>query len=445
MKKVLILGAGMVVKPIVSYLLEKNYAVTVATRTKSKADKMIAGHPNGTTLAWTVDDEETLDRLVSEHDLSVSLLPYAYHVMVARLCIKHQKPMVTTSYVKPEMKALNDQAKKAGIIILNEIGVDPGIDHMSAMRIIDHVHDKGGKIEEFYSFTGALVAPEVEKNPFNYKFTWAPKGVVMASKNDGHYLHRGKEIYVEPEDLFKDPITVDFPEIGPLEVYPNRDSYPYIDLYGIPETKTMYRGTFRYEKWCEVLDVFKAIDLLSYDKIDMRKMTHNDFMARMIGAEGAVDIRAKVAAKLGIAQDSNSIIAMDWLGLFSDEPVDREEDSPFELVSDMMISKMMIEEDERDMIVMLHTFLVSYPDGGREVIKSSMLDFGTPATDTSVARTVALPAACAVDMILQGEITNTGVHIPIIPDIYNPVLDQLGTLGIKMVEQYGLPESENIN
>jgi saccharopine dehydrogenase-like NADP-dependent oxidoreductase len=445
MKKVLILGAGMVVKPIVTYLLEKNYAVTVATRTRSKADKMIAGHHNGTSLAWTVDDEETLDRLVSEHDLTVSLLPYAYHVMVAKLCIRHRKPMVTTSYVKPEMKALDEQAKKAGIIILNEIGVDPGIDHMSAMRIIDHVHDKGGKIEEFYSFTGALVAPEVEKNPFNYKFTWAPKGVVMASKNDGHYLRRGQEIYVEPEDLFKDPITVDFPEIGPLEVYPNRDSYPYIDLYGIPETRTIYRGTFRYEKWCEVLDAFKAIDLLSYDKMDMRGMTFRDFMARMIGSDKSEGIKAQVAAKLEMAEDSNPMIAMDWLGLFSDEPLDREEDSPFELVSDLMISKMMIEEQERDMIVMLHTFLVSYPDGGREVIKSSMLDFGTPATDTSVARTVALPAACAVDMILQGEITNTGVHIPIIPGIYNPVLDQLETLGIKMVEQYGLPESENIN
>lgn len=444
MKKVLILGAGMVVKPIVNYLLDKGYAVTVATRTKSKADAMIAGHPNGTSMTWTVDDEATLDVLVSEHDLAVSLLPFAYHVMVARLCIKHKKPMVTTSYVKPEMKALDEEAKAAGILILNEIGVDPGIDHMSAMRIIDYVHKKGGNIEEFYSFTGALVAPEVEKNPFNYKFTWAPKGVVMASKNDGHYLRRGEEIYVEPEDLFKSPLTVDFPEIGMLEVYPNRDSFPYIDLYGIPETKTNFRGTFRYKKWCEVLDAFKTIDLLSYDKMDMRGMTYRDFMAKMIGADNNEGICEKVAAKLGIGEESSPIIAMDWIGLFDNDDIGREEDSPFELVSDLMISKMMIEDDERDMVAMMHTFLASYPDGSKEVIKSSLLDFGTPATDTSIARTVALPAACAVDMILQGEITNTGVHIPIIPTIYNPVLDTLETLGIKMVEQYGLPESENI-
>ncbi|HOP04082.1 MAG TPA: saccharopine dehydrogenase NADP-binding domain-containing protein, partial [Tenuifilaceae bacterium] len=165
MKKVLILGAGMVVKPIVQYLLNNDVKVTVATRTKSKADEMIAGHPNGTSLAWTVEDEATLDKLISEHDLSVSLLPYAYHLTVAKHCLKHKKNMVTTSYVKPEMRALDAEAKEAGIIILNELGLDPGIDHMSAMRIIDNVHGKGGSIDEFYSFCGALVAPEVEKNP----------------------------------------------------------------------------------------------------------------------------------------------------------------------------------------------------------------------------------------------------------------------------------------
>jgi len=193
------------------------------------------------------------------------------------------------------------------------------------------------------------------------------------------------------------------------------------------------------------MDAIKALDLLSYDKFNMRGMTYAAFMAKMIGSGTSDSIRARVAGKLNVSENSNPVVAMDWLGLFSDEIIGRDEDSPFELVSDLMINKMMIGHHERDMIVMLHTFLVNYPGGKKEVIKSSMLDFGTPATDTSVARTVALPAACAVDMILQGEISNKGVHIPIIPTIYNPVLDQLETLGIKMVEQYGLPESENIN
>ncbi|MCK4287975.1 MAG: hypothetical protein KAW86_02115, partial [Bacteroidales bacterium] len=322
--------------------------------------------------------------------------------------------------------------------------VDPGIDHMSAMRIIDHIHDKNGEIEEFYSFCGALVAPEVEKNPFNYKFSWAPKGVVMAGNNDGKYLLHGEVIYVPTEDLFKNPIKVDFPEVGELEVYPNRNSIPYIELYGIPETKTMFRGTFRYDKWCEIMDAFKSINLLSYDKMNMEGMTYADFMAKMTGAENSDNIAKKVVEKLGIGEDSNPVIAMQWLGLFSNEPMNRKEDSPFEVTSDLMISKMMIGENERDMLVMQHTFLAKYPDGKKEVIKSNMLDFGTLKTDTSIARTVALPAACAVEMILEGNINVTGVYIPVIPEIYNPILNQLETMNIKMIERYGLPLSENI-
>ncbi len=217
MKKVLILGAGMVVKPIVIYLLNKDYFVSVASRTKSKADKIINGHSNGNSVAWTVDQEAALDEMIAQHDLTVSLLPYAYHVMVAKLCIKHKKNMVTTSYVQPAMRELDEAARKAGILILNEIGLDPGIDHMSAMRIIDLIHDKNGEVEEFYSFCGALVAPEVEKNPFSYKFSWAPKGVVMAGNNDGKYLRKGNIKYVPTEDLFKNPIQLNFPQVGELE------------------------------------------------------------------------------------------------------------------------------------------------------------------------------------------------------------------------------------
>jgi saccharopine dehydrogenase-like NADP-dependent oxidoreductase len=445
MKKVLILGAGMVVNPIVRYLLDKNFIVTVATRTKSKADEMIGGHPNGRSVAWTVEQEAELDAMIAEHDLTVSLLPYLYHVMVAKKCIRLKKNMVTTSYVKPEMRALDAEAKAAGIIILNELGLDPGIDHMSAMRIIDHVHGKGGNVEEFYSFCGALVAPEVEENPFHYKFTWAPKGVVMAGNNDGNYLKDGVVKYVPTENLFRNPLKVDFPKIGLLDVYPNRDSLPYVELYGIPEAKTIMRGTFRYEGWCEIIDALKVLKLISYDKFNMEGMTYAGLMAKMIGETSAENIVAKVAAKLGLKINARAIVAMEWLGLFSNEPMNRKEDSTFEVVSDLMLAKMMIQPDERDMVVMQHTFLASYPDGKQEVIKSRMLDFGTLKTDTSVARTVALPAACGVEMILEGKINVKGVYIPVIPEIYNPILDQLETMNIKMVEEYGLPVSERIS
>ena len=433
----------MVVKPIVTYLLEKDYRVTVATRTKSKAEAMIGDHPNGSALAWTVDDEATLDSLVNEHDLTVSLLPYAYHLMVAKMCIRHKKNMVTTSYVKPEMKALDGEARAAGIIILNELGLDPGIDHMSAMRIIDHVHGKGGKIEEFYSFCGALVAPEVEKNPFNYKFTWAPKGVVMASNNDGKYLRRGEVISVSPAGLFKNPLKVEVDGVGLLEVYPNRDSLPYIELYGIPETKTIFRGTFRYEKWCEVMDGIKKLGLLSYDEIEMKGLSLAELLAKQAGFDDINDLKTAVAEKVGGDESGYVGDALEWLGFFSDEIIERSQDSPFNLTSDLMIGKMMIGEDERDMVVLQHTFVAGY-DGSREVIKSTMIDYGTLKTDTSVARTVALPAACGVDMILQGQISAKGVHIPVIPEIYNPILDQLEEMDIRMEEEYGLAMEKNI-
>ncbi len=444
MKKILILGAGMVSKPIVIYLLDRGYGVTLGDLELSKAQTIVNTHPNGKAIYFDVKDEQSLNNLVGDHDITVSLLPWMFHPTVARYCLKHKKNMVTSSYVKPEMQALNDQVREAGLLFLNETGLDPGIDHMSAMRIIDHIHDKGGKVEEFYSFCGALVAPEVEKNPFNYKFTWAPKGVVMAGNNDGKYLKDGKVVEVPTENLFKNPIKLNCPDVGDLEVYPNRDSLPYIQLYGIPEAKTLLRGTFRYTKWCEVIDAFKRIGLLSYEKFSMQNLTHADMLAKLIGQSSSMKIKQKVADFLGVEINSNPIDALDWLGLFTNTPINRTEDSPFEVVSDLMIAKMMIQENERDMVVMQHTFLASYPDGKKEVIRSRMLDFGTLKTDTSIARTVALPAAVAVEMILENKIMAKGVHIPVIPEIYNPILNTLEKLNIRMEEEFGLPLSENI-
>lgn len=444
MKKVLILGAGMVSKPIVVYLLNKGYWVTLGDLDQSKAQAIIDNHDNGRAISFDVKNESALSQLVQEHDITVSLLPWVFHPKVANYCLEYKKNMVTTSYVKPQMLALDAKAKEAGVIFLNEIGLDPGIDHMSAMRIIDHIHSKGGEVEEFYSFCGALVAPEVEKNPFNYKFTWAPKGVVMAGNNDGKYLLKGKTIAVPTEDLFKNPIKIHCCDVGEMEVYPNRDSLPYIDLYGIPEAKTMMRGTFRYSKWCEVIDAFKKIGLLGCDKISMQNLTHAQMLAKLIGANSSDNIKQKVSDFLGVNSNSNPIVALEWLGLFTDTNIGRAEDSPFEVISDIMIDKMMIKEDERDMVIMQHTFVASYPDGKKEVIRSRMLDFGTLKTDTSIARTVALPAACAVEMILENKIQAKGVHIPVTPEIYNPILDTLEKLDIKLIEEFGLPLSDNI-
>ena len=438
MKKVLILGAGLVSKPMVEYLLREGFEVTIATRTKEKADRLLEGHENGRSVAWMTDDMESLDRMVKESDLAVSLLPYRYHVDVAELCLKHGKPLVTTSYVSQAMQALHDDAVRAGVILLNEAGLDPGIDHMSAMRIIDNVHKRGGKIEEFYSLCGALPAPEYATNPLGYKFSWSPKGVVLASRNGATYLKHGNIINIDPVDLFKDRFTHHFPGVGDLEVYPNRDSVSYVDIYGLKGISTMYRGTFRFRGWCETLDLMKAIGLIDDGDSDYSGKTYRQFVAERAGLPGK-DIRNELKMKPGLDVTERALEAFDWLGLFSDTVMGYGVTSPFEITSDLMIKKMWLENNERDMIVMQHLFLASYSDGKKEVISSRMLDFGSPATNTSIARTVALPAAMAVKMILTGKITINGVYRPVLPEIYNPILNELEVNGIRMEEEYGLP------
>ena len=438
MKKVLILGAGLVSKPMVEYLLREGFEVTIATRTKEKADRLLGGHENGRSVAWMTDDMESLDRMVKESDLAVSLLPYRYHVDVAELCLKHGKPLVTTSYVSPAMQALHDDAVRAGVILLNEAGLDPGIDHMSAMRIIDNVHKRGGKIEEFYSLCGALPAPEYATNPLGYKFSWSPKGVVLASRNGATYLKHGNIINIDPVDLFKDRFAHYFPGVGDLEVYPNRDSVSYVDIYGLKGISTMYRGTFRFRGWCETLDLMKAIGLIDDGDSDYSGKTFRQFVAERAGLPGK-DIRNELKMKPGLDVTERALEAFDWLGLFSDTVMGYGVTSPFEITSDLMIKKMWLENNERDMIVMQHLFLAYYSDGKKEVISSRMLDFGSPATNTSIARTVALPAAMAVKMILTGKITINGVYRPVLPEIYNPILNELEVNGIRMEEEYGLP------
>lgn len=443
MKKVLILGAGLVVRPMVEYLLKNNFSLMVASPMKERADEMIKGNPNGSSLDWSMDDPAMLEKLVAEYDITVSLLPYKYHSDVAKVCLRHGKSLVTTSYIQAGMMELDESAKKAGLLFLNEIGLDPGIDHMTAMRIIDHIHNKNGKVEELYSLCGALPAPECTDNPLKYKFSWSPKGVILASRNSALYLKKGRKVFIEPVDLFKDRFSYSFPGVGDLEVYPNRDSVSYIDIYGIPETKTMYRGTFRYNGWCETLDAMKSLNMLDDSVIDYQNKSYAGFLAERGGLE-VKDLMENLAGKLGVSVKSVAIQSLDYLGFFSDEKLQYHETTPFEITSDRMIKRMLLSVNERDMVVLQHIFLASYPDGNKEVIKSSMLDFGSPSTNTSIARMVALPAAIAVKMILENKIEVTGVCRPVVPQIYNPVLDELKSLGIEMKEEFGLPESEMI-
>ncbi len=432
---VLVLGAGMVSKPLVRYLLDHpTFSVTMASRTVSKAEKIINGHNFGTAVAFNISDNALLERLVSKSDLTVSLLPYTYHVKVAKLCIKHKKHLVTTSYVNDDMKSLDKQAKEAGIILLNECGLDPGIDHMSAMRIIHEVEKNDGKIISFRSTTGALPSFEANTNPFCYKFSWSPRGVLLASRNDARWLENGKEVFVPGEKLFENYTLQDIPGVGTFENYPNRDSIPYKDIYGLKYAKTVYRGTFRITGWCETLRKIVELGWLDDKPVKgFKGKTFGDLTRFLIGAKENENLTEKTAKFLNLHTYSTVIKRLEWLGLFSDKKLSDEKDNPLDYLNVLTFDKMYLDKKERDLIVMHHEFIVEYPSK-KENITSTLVNYGNPYGDSAISRTVALPAAIAVKMILHGLIDISGVHIPVIPDIYNPILDDLREMGIKFKE-----------
>lgn len=436
MKNVLVLGAGLVARPLVHYLLDQpDLQVTVASRTVGKAEALIGSRPRGRALAFDiVRDGDALGELVAQSDLAISLLPYIHHVQVAEQCVRHRRHMVTTSYVKEAMQALDSAAKEAGVILLNEIGVDPGIDHMSAMRIIDRVHRSGGRIAHFRSYCGGLPAPEANTNPFGYKFSWSPRGVLLAGRNDARYLENGQIVEVPNSRLFATRHTVPVSGVGDLVAYPNRDSLPYRDLYGIPETRTIYRGTLRYPGWCETWQAFVELGLLDLtERNDLTSLTWRQLIAQLVGKPAAKDVRGELAARLGLPRDSAVLDRFEWLGLLSDEPLPAAP-TILDALAVPMEAKLRYEPGERDMLVLLHDFIAEYP-GRTEHITSTMVDFGIPHGDTSMARTVSLPAAIATRLILEGQIKLTGVHIPVLPEIYEPVLDELEQMGIRVEER----------
>ncbi len=434
MKKVLVLGAGLVAGPLVRYLLNVDeFTLTVASRTVERAQALIGSASNGIALSLNVKDEAALEALIADHDLSISLLPYVYHPTVARLCVKHRKQMVSTSYVKSEMQALDAQAKEAGVILLNEIGVDPGIDHMSAMDVVHQIEAKGGKLLSFTSNTGGLPAPEANDNPFNYKFSWAPRGVVLAGKNPAKFLKDGTVVDVPGPELFSYHWPCDIKGFGELEVYPNRDSMPYIETYGIPTVTSMFRGTLRYPGWCDTLKKIVDLDFLDEtERDDIVGLTYAGLLARLIASDGA-DLKSDLAAFLGIASDSDPITRMEWLGLLSDEAIPAADNTYLDVLASRMLATMEYAPGERDMLVMQHEFVAEYDDR-TEKITSTMIDYGIPGGDSSMSRLVGLPAAVASRMILQGEINLTGVHVPMIVEIYKPVLAELATMGISFQE-----------
>ncbi len=435
-KYILVLGAGLISRPLIRYLLDQpGFSVTMASRTVSKAEKIINGHPNGKAITLDVSNDFLLEKLVSESDITISLLPYTYHVKVANYCIKHKKHLVTTSYVSNDMKALDKKAKNAGILLLNECGLDPGIDHMSAMRIINRVKNNGGKVISFKSTTGALPSHEANNNPFGYKFSWSPRGVLLASLNAARWLEDGKEITIPGEQLFENYYLQDIQGVGTFENYPNRDSVPYKEIYGLKEAKTVYRGTFRMTGWCETMRKIVVLGWLNDKPIKgFKGKTYGDITRFFICAKENADLINATAKFLNLETYFTVMKRLEWLGLFSDEKLPADKNNPLDYLNVLTLRKMSLDSSEKDMVVMHHEFIVKYPSK-EEYITSTLVDYGIPNGDSAVSRTVALPAAIAVKMILHSKIDLTGVHIPVVPEMYHPILDELEDIGIKFNEK----------
>ena len=434
MNHVLVLGAGMVSRPLVRYLLDlSGVTVTMASRTVEKAEAIIDNHSDGNAVTLDVQDDEKLESLVKNADVIVSLLPYTYHVKVAKLCIDHKKHLVTTSYVSEEMQALDEDAKQSGILLLNECGLDPGIDHMSAMKIIHDVEKQNGYIQHFKSTTGALPSHENNTNPYGYKFSWSPRGVLLASRNPAKWLENGELVSIPGEKLFENYRLQDVPDVGTFENYPNRDSVQYKDIYGLEKAETVYRGTFRMTGWCETLRAIAKIGWLDDTEINGSNIkTYADVTALLLSTN-TDSLYEETASILCFPKYAAVLKRLEWLGLFSDILLPEDKNNPLDYLNVLSLKKMSLPDDEKDMIVMHHEFTAVYDDK-KEYLTSTLVNYGEPHGDSAVARTVAFPAAIAVKMILNNTIRMTGVHIPIIPEIYNPILDELETMDIKFSE-----------
>jgi len=438
MKRVVVFGAGLVVRAHVRYLLDHGFHVTVASRTVSKAEDILDGHPHGTPMAYDITEEpERLEAIIADHDLAVSLLPWQFHAQVARACLDTGTNMVTTSYVKDDMAALDEEARSKGVILLNEIGVDPGIDHMTAMKVIHRVQAEGGEITTFQSYCGGLPAPEANDNPLGYKFSWSPRGVLLAGLNNARYRRDARVEEVPGQELFDHvwPASVVIEgEEKVLEGYPNRDSMPYTETYGIDPRDVMFRGTLRFPGWCAAMKQVARLGWLRTDEIEgLEGRSYADLTARLVGATETSNLKAKVAAHLGIPADGPELAKMEWLGLLGDDPLPGPK-APVDILTKRMLEKMSYSEGERDMLVLQHTFVAEFPDRV-EHITSTMIDFGIPGGDSSMNRTVGLPAAVGARFILEGRFSQPGVIVPVMPEFYESALEELERLGIQFSEE----------
>lgn len=440
MKNILVIGAGRSTNSLISYLLEgadeNNWFVTVADFSLELAQESVKESKNGNAIFFNVKDDKHREQQILKSDIIVSMLPASMHIMVAKDCVRLKKNLVTASYVSDEIKELDSEATANGVLLLNEIGLDPGIDHMSAMHIIDTIKEKGGELTSFKSFCGGLIHPDYDNNPWNYKFTWNPRNVVLAGQGVAQYLEDGKIKFIPYNNLFDRVESMNILNVGSFEAYANRDSLSYRNSYGIENIDTLLRGTLRREGYCKAWNYFVQLGLTddSYTILNSENLTFREYLNMFLPVSNLLNLEEKFCKKFDISESSESFKKIKWLDIFSNKKVELENATPAQILQKILEEKWTLSKEDKDMIVMQHQFEYVI-DKRYKKLKSSLVVFGDNQKDTSMAKTVGLPVAIAVKLILNGEINSIGVKIPTTKDIYIPVLKELSENGINFIEE----------
>ncbi len=441
MRNILIIGAGKSASTLIQYLLNKseteNLHLTIGDLSKELAQKKTNNHKNATAIAIDIFDEKQRKAEIQKADIVISMLPAHLHIEVAKDCITFKKHMVTASYISDSMQELDTQAKENNLVFMNEIGLDPGIDHMSAMKVIDEIKEKGGKMILFESFCGGLVAPESDNNLWNYKFTWAPRNVVLAGQGgSAKFIQEGTYKYIPYHKLFRRTEFLEVEGYGRFEGYANRDSLKYRSVYGLDDVLTLYRGTIRKVGFSKAWNMFVQLGMTddSYKIDNSETISYREFLNLFLPYHPSDSVEIKTRLYLGIDQDDIMWDKLLELDLFnSNKIVGLNEASPAQILEKILADKWTLQENDKDMIVMYHKFGYEI-DGKQHQIDSKMVCIGDDQTYTAMAKTVGLPVAIATLQILNGNITTPGVQLPISKEVYLPILNELENFGINFKE-----------
>ncbi|UJR16111.1 hypothetical protein I4U23_003023 [Adineta vaga] len=444
-KRVLVLGAGFVSGPVVEYLTrDKNVHITAVSAIQQEADRLASVNPRTSPMLLDITRSESeLEKLIKGHDCVISLLPFTLHPNVATLCIKHHRHLVTTSYVSPKMKSLHDEASAANITLLNEVGLDPGIDHMLAMELFELIRDDGGRIDSYVSYCGGLPAPEFADNPLRYKFSWSPRGVLTALLNPAKYLNKSKIVQLAPNgNVIEDGCTsANFLPGFNLECYPNRDSTTYIESLQLDTVHTILRGTLRYKGFCRNALGLIRLGLLSdqpHSSLQSKDdLAWKDFMCDLMNLKRDTPINTLRSALFEKLQDENQVQTIEQLGLLSDDTVVEKRSTPLDTLSIWLAKRLAYGPNERDIVILHHQVGVTWPTLSREESELKTIDMVVygDAKYSAMAKTVGLPAAIATRMLLDGEIHERGVVVPVKRTIYKPILNELKREGISWTEK----------